>query len=109
MKSIQLRQTSQTFKFDWIPALAITAASVLLHLVFLNSAGGLWRDEAGVVTLATLPRFADTWTWLGHESCPLFFPLAIRLWSAAGLGGTDAGLRLYGFLTGLSLIGAVWV
>ena len=95
-------------RVDWSLALAVTAAAILLHWLFLNHAGGLWRDEAGIVRLATLPGFGEIWTYLGHESCPLFFPTALRFWSALGPGGTDFGLRLFGFLAGLLLLGAVW-
>jgi hypothetical protein len=93
---------------NWILALAATTAAILLHAIFLTHAGGLWRDEAGVVRLATLPTFAETWKYLGHESCPLVFPTAIRAWSAIGLGGTDFDLRIYGFIVGLLILGAVW-
>lgn len=111
MKTIQSLQQSlqkKLPKIDWILAVIITAAAVLLHLVFLGHAGGLWRDEAGVVTLATLPTFGETWTYLGHESCPLFFPTVIHCWSAIGFGGTDFELRIYGFGVGLLLLGAIW-
>lgn len=93
---------------NWALALAATAAAILLHLIFLTHAGGLWRDEAGVVRLATLPTFGETWKYLGHESCPLVFPTAIHIWSAIGLGGADFVLRIYGFLVGLLILGAVW-
>jgi predicted membrane-bound mannosyltransferase len=98
----------QRLRLDWILALTVTAAAVFLHLAFLKDAGGLWRDEAGVVRLATLPAFGETWKYLGHESCPLFFPAAIRFWSVTGLGGTDFGLRIYGLIVGLLLLGASW-
>jgi hypothetical protein len=108
MKTIQSLQKKQRLRLDWILALTVTAAAVFLHLVFLKDTGGLWRDEAGVVKLATLPAFSETWKYLGHESCPLFFPAVIRFWSDIGLGGTDFGLRLYGLIVGLLLLGAVW-
>jgi hypothetical protein len=108
MKTIQSLQKKYPLRLDWILALIVTAAAVFLHLVFLKNAGGLWRDEAGVVRLATLPDFGETWKYLGHESCPLFFPAVIRFWSDIGLGGTDFGLRVYGLIVGLLLLGAVW-
>ncbi len=108
IKTIQSPQKNKQQKFDWIPALIITAAAVLLHLVYLNHAGGLWRDEAGIVKLATLPTWGETWTYLDHETCPLFLPAVIHFWSAIGFGSTDFGLRIYGFITGLLLLGALW-
>lgn len=108
MNAIQSLREKHLRRSDWILAFSITAAAVFLHLVFLEHAGGLWRDEAGVVKLATLPTLGETWTYLGHESCPLFFPVAVHCWSATGFGGADFGLRGYGLIVGLLLLGAVW-
>ena len=108
MKTIQSLQKKQRLRLDWILALIITAAAIFLHLVFLKNAGGLWRDEAAIVKLATLPTFDETWTYLDHETCPLLLPVIIHFWSAIGFGDTDFGLRVYGLIVGLLLLGAVW-
>jgi hypothetical protein len=108
MTTVQSLWKKCLFRFDWVLALLATVAAISLHVIFLTHAGGLWRDEAGVVRLATLPTFGETWSYLGHESCPLLFPTVIRVWSAIGFGGTDFGLRVYGFVVGLLLLGAVW-
>jgi hypothetical protein len=68
---------------------------------FLLSAGGLWRDEAAFVHLSLLPSLSDVWQTLGYDHCPILMPLAVRAWSAAGLGNTDLGLRALGLCVGL--------
>jgi hypothetical protein len=88
---------------------AAALAAVALHAVFLASAGGLWRDEASLVRLATFETIGETWRMLGHESFPALFPAAVRGWSALGLAGSDHGLRCLGFLVGLALLGSLWL
>lgn len=75
---------------------------------FFLSAGGLWRDEAGLVHLSLLPSLSDVWQNLPHDSCAILMPLAVRAWSAAGLGNTDLGLRVLGLCVGLFLLLAFW-
>lgn len=87
----------------------VTLAALALHWINFRHAGALWRDEANLARLATFPTFHEVWSNLEHDSCPLAFPVIVRLWSAAGWGATDAGLRACGFLVGLLLIGAVWL
>ena len=92
---------------DWIAAL-VTLFATYLHVLFLLSAGGLWRDEAGLVHLSLLPSVSDVWQNLPHDSCAILMPLAVRAWSAAGFGNTDLGLRVLGLLIGLFLLLAFW-
>jgi len=88
--------------------LAATLAAMWLHFIFLRHAGALWRDEAGGVQLANLPSIGGMWQMLPHGGFPAFFPIAVRAWTALGLGD-DAGLRLFGFLIGLSVLAALWI
>jgi hypothetical protein len=90
-------------------ALPATAMAVVLHVVFLTQAGGLWRDEAAFVQLATAPTWSDLWQMLGHDHCPILMPAVLRAWCAAGWGNTDFGLRLLGLIIGLLLLAAFWV
>lgn len=94
-------------KAEWAAAVALTLLVAALHLVRLLHAGGLWRDEAAAVRLATLPTMREVYGSFQHEAFPLVFPVAIRTWVAAG-GGSDAGLRLFGLLVGLALIVVLW-
>src|SRR5262249_304727 len=43
-----------------------------------------------------------------HDSCPILMHLAVRAWSATGLGNTDSGLRVLGLFVGLFLLLAFW-
>src|SRR5207247_6710490 len=81
-----------------------------LHVLFLLSAGGLWRDEAAFVHLSLLPSLSDVWQILGFDHCPILMPLVVRAWSAAAsLGNTDPFLRVLGLYVGLFLLLAFWL
>src|SRR2546423_3995402 len=93
---------------NWIIAALVTLFATYLHVLFLLSAGGLWRDEAAFVHLSLLPSLSDVWQTLGYDHCPILMPLAVRAWSAAGLGNTDPGLRVLGLCVGLFSLAAFW-
>src|SRR2546428_4448034 len=93
---------------NWIIAALVTLFATYLHVLFLLSAGGLWRDEAAFVHLSLLPSLSGVWQTLGYDHCPVLMPLAVRAWSAVGLGNTDLGLRVLGLLVGLLLLATFW-
>ena len=93
---------------NWITAALVTLSATYLHVLFLLNAGGLWRDEADLVHLSLLPSVSEVWQNLPHDSCPILMHLAVRAWSAAGLGNTDLGLRVLGLFAGLFLLLAFW-
>jgi hypothetical protein len=95
-------------KVEWFIAFALTGLAVVLHVVNLTHAGGLWRDEAAAVNLALFPSFGEIWSHLEHESFPLLLTVLLRGWSAIGLGETDLGWRFFGLLVGLSVLAALW-
>ena len=68
---------------NWIIAALVTLFAAYLHVLFLLSAGGLWRDEAVLVHLSLLPSVSELWQNLPHDSCPILMHLAVRAWSAA--------------------------
>ncbi|HAO79532.1 MAG TPA: hypothetical protein DCQ92_11265 [Verrucomicrobia subdivision 3 bacterium] len=92
----------------WLTALAMTAAAVLLHLYSLSMAGGLWRDEVGLVNIAGLPAWREIVWGLMHDHCPVVFPAVIRAWTALGWAHTDMGLRVLGLCVGLFLLSSFW-
>jgi len=95
---------------DWIIAALVTLCAVYLHALFLLNAGGLWRDEAGLVHLSLLPSIPEVWQNLPHDSCAILMPLVVRAWCAtASLGDTDPGLRVLGLYVGLFLLLAFWI
>src|SRR5436309_3719649 len=93
---------------NWITAALVTLSATFLHALFLLTAGGLWRDEAAFVQLSLLPSVLEVWQNLPYDHCPILMPLAVRAWSAAGLGNTDLGLRALGLCVGLFLLLAFW-
>jgi hypothetical protein len=91
---------------------AITVATLLvvyLHVHFRQMAGGLWRDEANSIAVASLPSFADTWANLQFDSFPILFFVILRGLAAVFSPDNDAALRTYGLLVGLGIIGALWL
>ena len=85
-----------------------TAAVAGLHCVNLFHAGGLWRDEANSMALANLPTLKQVWSLLATDSFPGLFPLTMRLLGPMGWDLSDFYLRIFGFLVGISLLGALW-
>ena len=111
MQIAKPRSTLPTFdrrQIEGVIGALITAAAIYLHWMNFRSAGTLWRDEAGIVSIATLPTAQEMWSNIGHESCPILFPALIRAWHFL-VGGSDAALRLFGFIIGLLMLGAVWL
>ncbi len=94
-------------KAEWAAAAALTLLVAALHIVRLLHAGGLWRDEAAAVQLATLPTMREVYESFQHEAFPLVFPTVVRTWVATA-GGTDADFRLFGLAVGLAAIAALW-
>jgi len=79
---------------------------VALHALRLIHAGPLWRDEAAVAGLASLP-VRDILTWFPHEAFPPLFHLIVKTWAAC-FGGADRTFRLFGLLAGLALLAQIW-
>ena len=90
----------------WAAAVLMSAVAVQLHFVFLTNAGGLWRDEVGLVNIAALPSVKEIFYALLHDHCPIIYPLVLRSWMA--LWHTDLGLRTFGLCIGLILAASFW-
>ena len=90
---------------EWATTLLITLFAVGLHGLRLVHAGPLWRDEAAAFHLATSPTLAEVVA--KHESFPPPFFFLVRVWTAV-LGGSDASLRFFGLVAGLSLLALFW-
>jgi hypothetical protein len=102
------RQNRKMAWAEWGAALLITLAAIHLHWLFLHHAGGLWRDEVSSVQVATQPTLPGMWRMLKYDSCPVLLHLAVRAWTAIGLGGSDLHLRWLGFASGLALLASLW-
>jgi hypothetical protein len=106
--SAKILMRSVVRKLEW-------GAGALLGLLVLSAhglrfvhAGGLWRDEAGLAHLATMPSLGAVWRLLARDSVPILAPLAIRAY--AGLAGAgDQALRGFGLAVGLAVAAALWL
>ena len=92
----------------WVLASAMTAAAVFWHAFSMVHAGGLWRDEVGLVNISKLPTFMEIFPALLRDHCPIVFPAILRFWADVSSGLGDAGLRLLGLLVGFFLLGSFW-
>ena len=116
IKSIELsneikRGRNQNFLFglEWWVAIALTVILIGFHVVRSQYAGGLWRDEISTVSIAEEPSVALMYHSLIHESFPALTAFLLHFWRWTGAAaGTDHGLRMFGMLVGLALIGTLW-
>jgi len=96
-------------RFEWIAVLMVALLAVALHVRFVTHVGGLWRDEANSVHLATLPTLGQVWHFLDYDSFPILFFAVLRIWSGVFGSYNDAALRALGCITGLGVLGALWL
>jgi hypothetical protein len=108
MTSNETAAAAASRRWEWVAALVLTALVVALALVRMLYAGGLWRDEAGAVRLATLPTLREVAGLFQHEAFPPLFAVAIRAWSRL-TGGGDLALRAFGLAVGLGIAGILWL
>lgn len=92
---------------EWIAAILLSLAVLFLLIVRAEHAGGMWRDECGVVQLARLPNLSEVVNNFQHEAFPPPFPLTIRLYTIL-FGASDTSLRCFGLMVGIALIGVAW-
>lgn len=79
----------------WTLAFILAGLALWLRFRFVQSAGGLWRDEMGTVALAQLPTLRDMAGQLEFESFPFVWPLILRALTALD-AGSDVALRIVG-------------
>jgi hypothetical protein len=98
----------------WLNRLECAAVALLallataLHVRFATNVGGLWRDEANSVNLATLPSFVEMWRVLDYDSFPILFFAVLRGWTAIFGADDDLALRALGLIIGLGILGTLW-
>lgn len=90
---------------DWVVAILITFAIGWLHFYLLAHAGGFCGDEVNTINLAR----GHSLSFMARDSFPVLMPLLISGWTAMGLAGDDANLRLLGMLIGLGITSALWL
>lgn len=89
-------------------AISLSAIAAWLYLAAARAAGGLWRDEANTVGLATLPELSDVWSNLQYDSFPILWVLIVRSIAAVFGEMNDPAFRVTGFIIGLLVISALW-
>jgi hypothetical protein len=95
-------------RFEWLAVVLVALCATALHIQFVTNVGGLWRDEANSVNLATLPSFGQIWSLLEYDSFPIVFVTVLRVWTAVFGSGNDDALRALGLLTGLGVLGVLF-
>jgi len=96
---------------SWELALGIgmTCIAVGLHVLFLTSAGSLWRDEINTLRCATVGTLTEVIASLKYNLAPILHFLVVREWVTAGWGLDPDGLRVLGLIVGLGILGALWI
>jgi hypothetical protein len=89
---------------EWIIAILITAAAIVLHFYYWHHIGSLWRDEVNTVNLAGRHSFAE----MEKDSFPILMPLLLHAWMALA-GNSDLQVRFFGLLVGLGILAALWI
>src|SRR5439155_3525094 len=93
---------------EWIAAILLTVAVLILLFARAQHAGGLWRDECASVQLAEMPTVGDLFNNFQRESFPAFFPLIVRGYSAT-FGTSDTSFRSFGLGVGVMLLAVIWL
>ncbi len=94
-------------RVEFIGAITLSIFALALLGVRATHAGALWRDECASVATATLPNFSEVLHYFQFESFPLPFVLGLRGYIAIA-GNSDASLRVFGALVGVSLLLVGW-
>ena len=100
--------TERLNKAEWAVGILVSLVVLSLHNINATSAGGLWRDEANTVGLATLPSVSDTWNNLQYDSFPILWILIVRAVATTNGYLNDPAFRALGFCVGIGIIGAIW-
>ena len=94
-------------QLEWAVALFAAAAALLGSCLVASQGGALWRDEVNSVNTVSAPTLPEFLRQSEFDSFPLLWLLLLRAWVTSGAGTSDAGLRVFGLLGGLSLFAAL--
>jgi hypothetical protein len=99
---------SETLRWiEYIVGIILSLVAITLLVIRATHAGPLWRDECDSVATATLPSFSEVLRRFQFDSFPLPFVLGLRGYITI-FGNSDASLRLFGALVGVSLLLVGW-
>jgi hypothetical protein len=94
-------------RIEYVVGIALSVFAIIFLGIRAAHAGALWRDECDSVATATLPDFSAVLHYFQFDSFPLPFVLALRGYIAIA-GNSDASLRVFGALVGVSLLLVGW-
>jgi hypothetical protein len=94
-------------RLEKLLAIALSVAALTLMVVRAQHAGGLWRDECGLVQLSQMPSLADIFRDFPHEAFPPVFATLIRAWTFV-FGTSDVVFRAFGLAVGVLVIAVLW-
>jgi Dolichyl-phosphate-mannose-protein mannosyltransferase len=106
--AVRATKLARLVLLERVVAVLLTSVIVTLLVVRANHAGGLWRDEAGMVQLARMPSVSDVFRNFQHEAFPPAFPLTIRAYTNL-FDSSDDALRIFGGCVGCLVVGAFWI
>ncbi|MEY2484896.1 MAG: hypothetical protein QOH39_544 [Verrucomicrobiota bacterium] len=96
-------------RFEWIAIAMLAIIAVSLHIRFVSHVGGLWRDEANSVAIATLPSLGQIWRSLDYDSFPIVYFALLRSWTSIFGPANDYALRALGLIIGLGVLVVLWM
>ena len=99
-------RTRSIDRLEWSIAAVVSALVLVLLIVRTTHAGALWRDEAESIQSAqmSLVEMAQN---IKFTSFPILFPILVRGYTSL-FGASDASLRCFGLVVGISFLGAIW-
>jgi hypothetical protein len=100
--------TDALARVEWLVAGLVTAAALALSLWSAVRADAFFRDEVNSLNVASSASLAKLWRGLEFESAPALWLLLLRGWLFAFGGESDASLRVFALLGGLTLPAALW-
>jgi hypothetical protein len=106
--SAKISMRSGVRKLEWGAGALLGLLVLWAHGLRFVHAGGLWRDEAGMAHLATVPSLGAVGRLLARDSVPILAPLAIRTYAGVA-GAGDQALRGFGLAVGLAVAAALWL
>ena len=93
-------------RIESITAVGFSLLALVLLGIRATHAGALWRDECNTALTATMP-FPELLRFFQFDSFPVPFYAALRGYIALA-GDSDASLRIFGALVGVSLLSVAW-
>jgi hypothetical protein len=106
-KTMSSAPTDNGGKIELVVAIALSVWAVVLHVIFMQHGGPLWRDEVNSIAFANMPSWGKIWHDLQYDNFPPLFIAVVRTWSSLGFT-SDLSYRVLGCLIGVFSVGVFW-